>query len=77
MDKKAAIEKINDLKTQIARLLSEAEAIATDADVSFEFNPTGAYGAGAYFTGRADEWDASENDVVEGDGFWRSSSQSC
>lgn len=78
-DKQQAMQKIADLKDQIQQLLWEAEGIADEAGVYFNFNPTGAYGAGASYTGAnaVDEWERSEYDVEEGNGFWCASSQSC
>lgn len=80
MDKKEALQQIADKKAEIAALLSECEALADEAGVTFSFNPSGAYGAGATYMGATSEdvtWYESEYDYEEGQGMWRSSSQSC
>lgn len=78
LSKQEATKKIADLIAEAQSLIWEAENIADEAGVSFSVN-FGGYGMGGRYTGAAavDEYDRSEYDLGEDDGFWRGSSQSC
>lgn len=78
LSKQEATKKIAEIIEQAQFLINEAESIADQSGVGFRVN-FGGYGMGGYYTGATavDDYDRSEYDLGEDDGFWRGSSQSC
>lgn len=68
MDKKEATKLIAEKVAAAQALITEAEAVADAAGVSFELS-IGGYGMGGSYMGENNEWKESAG--------WRASSQSC
>lgn len=77
MTQKEAESKIQDLVAEAESSLGEAEVIADEYGISFDFDIT--YGAGAtyYPADEISEWMRDELGIEEGEGAWISSSQQC
>lgn len=76
MDKQAATKLIAEKLAAVNTLITEAEKIADEADVSFHLNGP-AYGMGGSYTGRPEGWSQSTADCEGTDAGWSASSQSC
>lgn len=75
--KREAAAKIEELLDQAQQLVYEAESLADKHGLEFSIC-IGGYGMGGSYTGAAavDDWQRSEYDVEDGEGFWSASSQS-
>lgn len=77
MTKQEAQNRIKALQKIAYNALNEAESLADEHDIQFDF--TISYGAGAtyYPPDQIDEWMRSDLCIEEGQGAWISSSQQC
>lgn len=77
MTKEEAKKKIEELKEKAQRALWDAEIIADEHGITFDFEIT--YGAGAtyYPASEVDDWMKEDLGLSDDEGAWISSSQMC
>lgn len=77
MTKQEAENKIKALKKKAQEALWEAEVLADEHNIVFDFEIT--YGAGAtyYPAAEVDDWMKEDLGLEDGEGAWISSSQMC